>query len=219
LTRIPIFPLGLVLLPGTTLPLHIFEERYKQMIAMCLAEDRPFGIVWFDGRSIRSVGCTARVTEVLDRYEDGRMDILARGEQRFITQRIIEEKLFMEAWVTFFDDEERADAESAAEMLDTGRRLVQALAATGEPIDLPDRPDLNDPKQLSFAIAAMEGVAPAERQVFLEMTSGLERLRKSLEALAKILERVRLTHKIKKIIGGNGHPPDSSIRKLMGELS
>jgi Lon protease-like protein len=219
LTRIPLFPLGLVLLPKMSLPLHIFEERYKQMIAECLEEDLPFGIVWFDGRAIRSVGCTARVTEVLSLYEDGRMDILTRGEKRFVTRRIVEEKAYMEAEVTFFDDEDALAADDAAEMLKTGRSLLQALADTGEPIDLPDRPDLNDPKRLSFAIAAMEGVTHAERQVFLEMTSSQERLKKSLEALAQILERIQLTRQIKKIIGGNGHPPDSSIRKLIGELS
>jgi Lon protease-like protein len=207
LTRIPLFPLGLVLLPKMSLPLHIFEERYKQMIAECLADDLPFGIAWFDGRAIRSVGCTARVTEVLSRYEDGRMDILTRGVKRFVTRRIVEEKAYMEAEVTFFDDEDTLEADDAADMLRTGRSLLQALADTGEPIDLPDRPDLKDPKRLSFAIAAMEGVTHAERQVFLEMTSSQERLKKSLEALAQILERIQLTRQIKKIIGGNGHPP------------
>jgi Lon protease-like protein len=59
--RIPLFPLGLVLLPGMVLPLHIFEERYKQMISECLATNRSFGIVWFDGQAIRTMGCTARI--------------------------------------------------------------------------------------------------------------------------------------------------------------
>ncbi len=95
--RIRLFPLGLVLLPGMPLPLHIFEERYKQMIAECLNESASFGIVWFDGQSIRSVGCTARIVKVLHRYEDGRMDILTRGERRFFTEALVEEKSYTEA--------------------------------------------------------------------------------------------------------------------------
>ena len=75
---LPIFPLQLVLLPEEVLPLHIFEERYKQMIGECLTEDKPFGIVLFDSQSIRSVGCTTRIAEIIKRYDDGRMDILNR---------------------------------------------------------------------------------------------------------------------------------------------
>ena len=103
---IPLFPLGLVLLPDMRLPLHIFEERYKRMISECLAEDRPFGIVLFDGPSIRSVGCMARITEVMKRYDDGRMDIMTRGGERFVIQELIEDQDYMEARVFVFDDSE-----------------------------------------------------------------------------------------------------------------
>ena len=106
--RIPLFPLGLVMLPGMLLPLHIFEERYKQMISDCLAENTPFGIVWFDGQTIHPVGCTARVVQVLHRYEDGRMDILTRGEKRFYTEGMAEEKPYMEADVLYIEDAESA---------------------------------------------------------------------------------------------------------------
>ena len=82
--KIPLFPLGLVMLPDMLLPLHIFEDRYKQMILECTGEDKPFGIVLFDGQSIRSVGCMARITKVIKRYDDGRMDIMTRGSQRFV---------------------------------------------------------------------------------------------------------------------------------------
>ena len=67
-TKIPLFPLGIVALPGMALPLHIFEERYKQMIGKCITEDNPFGIVLFDSRSIQSVGCTTRITEITKRF-------------------------------------------------------------------------------------------------------------------------------------------------------
>lgn len=209
--RIPLFPLGLVLLPGMALPLHIFEERYKQMIAECLADDRPFGIVWFDGQSIRSVGCTARLIEVLHRYDDGRMDILTRGERRFFTEALIEEKPYMEADVRFIEDEEiPADPEA----VEGARRLLMRLLDARYLVEEFDESVYSNAQRLSFAIPALEGFNPAERQRFLEMTSAAERLRKGIEALERILDRVQLTQQIERIIGGNGHPPGSVLQKL-----
>jgi Lon protease-like protein len=70
---IPIFPLGVVLLPEMTMPLHIFEQRYKIMIHECMERQEPFGIVYFDGKQIHRVGCTAHMVEVSRKYEDGRI--------------------------------------------------------------------------------------------------------------------------------------------------
>ncbi|MGD9236544.1 MAG: LON peptidase substrate-binding domain-containing protein, partial [Desulfobacterales bacterium] len=70
-TIIPIFPLGLVLLPQMSLPLHIFEDRYKQMINACMANDGVFGIVYFSGKQFETRGCTARIVDILKRYDDG----------------------------------------------------------------------------------------------------------------------------------------------------
>ena len=80
---IPLFPLGLVLLPQMPLPLHIFEERYKLMIGECLEKKKEFGIVYFNGTDIQAIGCTASIQKVLKRYDDGRLDILTQGENRF----------------------------------------------------------------------------------------------------------------------------------------
>jgi Lon protease-like protein len=79
----PLFPLGIVALPGEVVPLHIFEERYKEMIADCLDLDREFGIVWMSEDGLRPIGCACEVTEVLERMEDGRMNILTRGTRPF----------------------------------------------------------------------------------------------------------------------------------------
>jgi Lon protease-like protein len=214
MNRIPLFPLGLVLLPDMALPLHIFEERYKLMISECLAANQPFGIVYFDGRSIRSVGCTARVYRVLHRYDDGRMDILTRGEQRFFIEELIEEKAYMEAQVVFFDDEAASESENPAEVLSSAQALLRQLKGTGLLDEIMEREALSNPKDLSFAIAALEGFSHDERQRFLEMTSTAERLKKGIEALGRIAGRARLTLKIQKIIGGNGHPPDIALKAL-----
>jgi Lon protease-like protein len=213
--RIPLFPLGLVLLPGMPLQLHIFEERYKLMMSECLSEDKPFGIVQFDGKAIHSVGCMARITEVLHLYEDGRMDIMTLGGQRFFVKELIEEKPYTEARVVFFDDEDVVEAADAADAMDAVRVMLKELEESGFLSDPIDAAALSDPKALSFAIAALEGFTHEERQRFVEMTSSLERLRKSVEALARIVERVQLTQQIEKIIGGNGHPPKS----ILGNLS
>jgi ATP-dependent Lon protease len=81
--ELPIFELPLVLLPGEQVPLHIFEERYKRMIGASLEQGEPFGIVLRDDEGARSIGCTARVDDVLERFDDGRMNIVVSGEARF----------------------------------------------------------------------------------------------------------------------------------------
>lgn len=213
--RIPLFPLGLVLLPGMPLQLHIFEERYKLMMSECLSGETPFGIVQFDGKEIHSVGCMARITEVLHRYEDGRMDIMTRGGQRFFIKELFEEKPYTEARVVFFDDEDVVEAADAADAMAAVRAMLKELEESGFLSNPIDAAALSDPKALSFAIAALEGFTHEERQRFVEMTSSLERLKKSVEALARIVERAQLTQQIEKIIGGNGHPPKS----ILGNLS
>ena len=108
-TTIPIFPLGLVLMPRITLPLHIFEERYKLMIADCLKEDKEFGIVYYNATDIQTAGCTAKILKIIERYDDGRLDILTRGQQRFRIKEILDRKAYLEARITYFDDERRPD--------------------------------------------------------------------------------------------------------------
>src|SRR2546421_12784675 len=81
--RFPLFPLGLVMLPSEVVPLHIFEERYKLMIGQCIEEESEFGILWLAEGGLREVGCSARVAQVLERMEDGRLNILAQGGRPF----------------------------------------------------------------------------------------------------------------------------------------
>jgi len=216
--RIPLFPLGVVLLPGMWLPLHIFEERYKQMTSECLSENRPFGIVLFDGPSIRPVGCMARITEVLKRYDDGRMDIMTRGGERFVIQELIEERAYMEAQVFFFEDGEETPQEDLADLIQSALDLLRAEVDIEVAFDPGGLGGQISPKQLSYAIAALEGFTPAERQGFLEMTSPSERLQKSVQALARIVTRNRLTREIQQLIGGNGHPTKSILRDLEDPL-
>jgi Lon protease-like protein len=79
----PLFPLGLVALPEEVIPLHIFEERYKTMMNECLRDEKEFGIVWLSDDGLRQIGCAARIEKVLERTDDGRMNLLARGTRPF----------------------------------------------------------------------------------------------------------------------------------------
>ncbi|MFC1857875.1 LON peptidase substrate-binding domain-containing protein [Thermodesulfobacteriota bacterium] len=202
---IPLFPLGLVLLPHMTLPLHIFEERYKLMINECMDQDKPFGIVYFEGNHFQKVGCTSRIINVLKRYEDGRMDIVTRGEKRFYIEHIDEEKMYLRAGVFFIDDAIEAtndeDKILVHEALELLRRLDQMI---GDTRDYDQLYDLNL-KQLSFIIPGSAGLRMEERQKFLEMMSAGERLKKGIEVLKKVIPRAQINRQITDIIGGNGH--------------
>lgn len=102
---IPLFPLDTVLFPGSALPLHIFEERYREMIGECLAQDKTFGVVRAEGDQMALIGCTARVVRVVERYPDGQMDVLCEGVQRFEIEALDESRKFLQADVQYFDDD------------------------------------------------------------------------------------------------------------------
>ncbi len=103
--KIPLFPLDVVLFPGMPLPLHIFEERYKEMIGECLEQGMEFGVVRSQREGLAIAGCTAVITEVLRRYPDGRLDIQTEGRQRFEIEQLSQERTFLQAEVDFFHDE------------------------------------------------------------------------------------------------------------------
>ena len=213
---LPIFPLGIVMLPEQLIPLHIFEERYKLMIGECLADHKMFGIVYFDGQKMCSAGCSARVQEVLKKYLNGKLDIVTRGERRFIVGQLDESKPYLQSTVDYFDDDpEEPDADMQR---DAHRGLMLLNQVVGlEPqersLDLVDKPDF---KSISFLVAGSAGFNAPEKQKFLEMTSTRKRLQKSVAALSRITERIRLTEEIQSLIGGNGSLPDSLKQRLSG---
>lgn len=104
LTLLPIFPLGLVLFPGAPLPLHIFEPRYKEMIGECLEQKKVFGIVRATEEGVAEIGCTAEIVTVTKKYDDGRMDIIARGVDRFEVVEVNQDRSFLQAEVVVLND-------------------------------------------------------------------------------------------------------------------
>ncbi len=202
---IPLFPLGLVLFPQMPLPLHIFEERYKVMINECIEMKKEFGVVLFNGTQIQDIGCTALIIKVLKQYDDGKLDILCVGQRRFFIKKLLEKKSYLESEVIFFDDEIEQITE---EWEETAARGVQLLWQTEiEPNTEEARRLLKKMryKDISFLIAGSDGFAPEEKQVFLEMTSTFDRLKKGTRSLEKIIERNMVTQQIQNIIGSNGN--------------
>ena len=182
--KLPLFPLGVVLFPGGSLPLHIFEDRYRELIGEALEATSEFGVVYASEKGMASVGCTAVVEQVLKRYSDGRLDVLVRGRRRFEILLLNEERNFLQGAVDFVADEEGAEdaAGDAGDLL--RQRVLSAwtnlmmLENGGLPTDLPD------PRKTEFSFVVADVLPDVEmRQVVLSMRSEKERL----EALASFV--------------------------------
>ena len=215
-TIIPLFPLGLVLLPQMPLPLHIFEERYKLLINQCLEKRTGFGIVFLDGSDIQSMGCTAEILKVIKRYSDGRLDILTQGKERFAIHDIYDRKPYLEGRVTYFDDEPEKNTDECRKLGRSGMELLKQFASFTELQEAYGFTEKLDAEAVSFLIAGFEGFSNEEKQRFLEMTSTCDRLRKSVASLEKIIQRTKLTAEIRKIIGGNGDMAKFSSKSIKG---
>ena len=185
--ELPIFELPLVLLPGEQLPLHIFEDRYKRMVGTALEQDEPFGIVLRDDEGARSIGCTARIDDVLERFDDGRMNIVVSGEAPFKVLDRFESSEFPAGEVELIPEEEVPPIDEAS--ASAAREAFAELAerATGE------RPDPTELDHASaYAIAARIELPAETKQQLLEMRDEDERmtlLANALGAVGKALER------------------------------
>ena len=130
----PLFPLGLVALPSEQVPLHIFEERYKTMIGQCLDQEAEFGIVWLSDDGLKTVGCACVVERVLDRQDDGRLNIVCRGTRPFRLVERVEHLPYPAGTVEWLEDK----AEEPDEATLTGARAAYSELveqATDEPAD------------------------------------------------------------------------------------
>jgi len=195
---LPIFPLELVLLPGVPLPLHIFEPRYKEMIAECLEQKKPFGVVRASSDGVADIGCTAEIMSVTKKYDDGRMDILTRGVDRFEVLEVNEERSFLQAEIAMVhdededeDDEERGEGEPrkpTAEMVTQAVRLHAEIAklAGAEPSG-PDEHAGN----LSFLLAGSLPLDLDFKQSLLATLSEAKRLEAVVGYLEAILPGLR----------------------------
>jgi Lon protease-like protein len=177
-----LFPLGVVLLPTERLPLHIFEDRYKELVEECLEQDVEFGLVYADSDGIRDVGTRARVAEVLTRFEDGRLNILVEGGERFQVEELTDGRAFHTAHVLPVADAE--DTADAAAIEDAMRVFGILRDVTGSDVELPDPGS----PQLSFALAGKVELAAGEKLMLLRELSE----RRRIELVQELLEHAVL---------------------------
>ena len=197
----PLFPLGIVALPGELVPLHIFEERYKTMMNECMRDETEFGIVWLSDQGLREIGCACAIERVLERMEDGRMNLLTRGTRPF---RVVERQgeLAYPAGVVEFlhDREETVDPELQAAAHEAYAELVRR-ATDSEP----EQGDLADMD--AYAMAATVDFGPDAKQGLLDLRSENARLRlvsrlfqaaaKRLDLIDRAQERARSNGKVR----------------------
>ena len=181
--EIGLFPLGIVLLPTERVPLHVFEPRYMELIGECLETDGEFGLLYADEDGVREVGTLARISEVLERFDDGRLNVLVVGSRRFRVERLTRGRSFLTADIEALDDGAGdVDTETSSRAVGAFRALA-ALAGVEA-----DDPDPSSP-QLSFELAAQVELVPDAKQQLLESISEQERL----ELVAVLLDAVRQT--------------------------
>jgi len=195
----PLFPLGIVALPSEAVPLHIFEPRYRAMIAECLESGSEFGIVWASDDGLRQIGCACEIAEVLERHEDGRMDILTRGTRPFRLVEAHDDHLpYPSGTVEWLDDKsEQLDAATVDAAHDAYATLVQQ-ATDAEPER--DRVDAMG----AYDMAATVDFGLEAKQGLLSLRSENARLRLVTRLLRAALKRLDFIERAQARARSNG---------------
>ena len=221
--EIPLFPLpNIVLFPHVLVPLHIFEERYKQMINTCIEHDEVFGVVLLRGGAetesedtIHRVGVTVRIVQV-ERLENGRMNILTEGEDRFRIRRFTREEPYWKGLVDVLEDNE-SHHPAIESMQEEVSQLYRNVAELGAKIDSSEKPETvlpDSPTDLSYMISYILNIDSEEKQKLLEMTSAAERLRSLIphlnDSVAELQQQLAIKEVMHKVRGNGdlGKPKD-----------
>jgi Lon protease-like protein len=199
----PLFPLGIVALPGEAVPLHIFEDRYKRMIERCLEGepgtlDRAFGVIWLSDEELKGVGCACEVERVLERLDDGRLNILARGSVPFRLLNRQDDLPYPAGVVELLDEtEEEPDGRSA----ETARQLYSDLVRQATDREI-------DPEELSemgaYGMAGTVEFAPEAKQELLELRSENARMALLGRLLESAIDRLALLERAQERARSNG---------------
>jgi Lon protease-like protein len=197
-SEIGLFPLELVLLPTERVPLHIFEPRYKELIGECLRSGHEFGLVLQDERGRREIGTRAVVVEVLQVFDDGRMNVVVEGHDRFRLRELTSGRAFLTGDVEPVDDEE-----DEAPPADSDRALTlfrQLVEVAGGDVDEPD----GTSGSLSFEIASRIDFGIEPKQELLELRSEPARLKHLCELLERAVEAVQREREVRERAATNG---------------
>jgi len=197
--EIGLFPLALVLVPTERVPLHIFEPRYKELVGECLTEGREFGLVLEDENGRRDVGTLAAVIEVLQVFDDGRMNVVVEGRDRFRVVELTDGRSFPTGDVESLDDEDDEPPEPAA--VERAMTLFRRLAEVAEAdVDEPE----GAPELLSFELAARVDFGLDLKQELLELRSEHRRIMRLAELLETAIEAVAREREVRERASGNG---------------
>ena len=198
MNEIGLFPLNLVLLPGEQAPLHVFEERYRELIGECLDEGLEFGLILEDDAGLRDVGTRCGVIEVLDHFPDGRLNVVVEARERIQLVELTEGRAFATAEVEALPDEgERPTEDEVEECLAAYARVVDAAEAELEDLDL-------DADSIAFQIAARIDFGSEIKQGLLELRSERERVVRLAPMLTKAAAAVEREREIRNRASGNG---------------
>ena len=201
---LPLFPLDVVLFPEMLLPLHIFEERYKEMIAECLQGNSPFGVLYSHQDTVETIGCKAEIRQVNKRYPDGRLDLVAVGQKRFQVSSFDSERAYLRGSVELLPDSVRDRGPSE----ELARRTLDLYAQTSRLMG-EDDPEEFSPESsfqgLAFKLASSLHLQNAIRQRILEARSEDQRLEELAEHLSALIPRLTERQKSAKMAGSNGH--------------
>lgn len=207
---LPLFPLDLVLYPSARQPLHIFEQRYKDLVAYCLEEDAPFGMVLATGAGdLEDVGSTAEIEKVARRYEDGRLDLISIGRQRFRIEEVREgERSYLTADVRMLPDTTAPEVprEMRERVITQHMKLLELAGYTPRPTFY------EDVEYLSFVLAQNSALQTPQQQTVLELPSEQERLAFLMQHFETLLPRVEEQQSTRERIRSDGHfrdfPPE-----------
>jgi len=201
--KIPLFPLDVVLFPGAALPLHIFEDRYKEMVAGCIERQDLFGVVRAKSDGLSVIGCTAKIVTVLNRYPDGRLDILCEGCERFEIEALDNSRTYLQAEVDTFDDDgpeaTRAEREECLALHFEVTELAGAENNSAASLQV----DLDHP--ISMMLAWMLPVDLDFKQALLASRSDEERTAKLLTFYNSVLPKLRRGAQTSQSARQNGH--------------
>lgn len=205
--KIPLFPLNLVLFPHSKLPLHIFEERYKNMITMCMQESKPFGINLMSNNNISAIGSTADVVNKFNVLPNGEMDIVVKGKARYELKNYnLSTEGYFVGEIKYLEDETEFDKDDFNRAVECYNKIIDAAYnGTIEKINPSDLKWIDGSESASFFMAQKCGLNLQERQQMLEIDKEQERLNYLLKYFDEVMPKIVETDRISQIIQSDGY--------------
>jgi ATP-dependent Lon protease len=200
-TRIPLFPLSLVLFPGQAVPLHIFEPRYRLMTRQCIETRSPFGIVFVHAGNVAQTGCSALIVKTLKEYDDGRSDILTVGQKVFHLIRTHNDQAYFEAEVEYLEEDFAGIDTGVSEQLEKLYEQCHGVLYD----EAPPRFEAEARSSLAYRIASELPLDVAFRQTLLELRSEAERQRRLAERLTEWYPQLEKRDRVRGKAAGNDH--------------